>query len=219
MPNMKTNKKVVIIDYRLGNLFSVNQACKNVGMNVVISSNPNELINADALILPGVGAFKVAMDNLKKLGLDKIIIEKVKCGTPIFGICLGLQLLFSNSFEFENSSGLNLIEGKVVKLPNLFNSQQIRVPHISWSNIYFKNKIRKEYLENIEEGAFMYFVHSFHVIPTQVDTILTTSNYMGINFCSSIIHNNIFATQFHPEKSGELGLRIYFNWANANNLI
>lgn len=215
---MKKNKKVVIIDYRLGNLFSVNQACKNVGMNVVISSDPNELINADGLILPGVGAFKVAMDNLKKLGLDKIIIDKVKCGTPIFGICLGLQLLFSNSFEFENSSGLDLIEGKVVKFPNVFDSQKIRVPHISWSNIYFKNKTRKGYLANIDEGAYMYFVHSFHVIPSQVDTILTTSNYMGINFCSSISYNNIFATQFHPEKSGELGLRVYFNWANENNL-
>jgi glutamine amidotransferase len=216
----KGKKNVVIIDYQLGNLFSVKQACNFIGISAIVSSNKNDILAADALILPGVGAFIQAMANLKKLDLCDAIKQKVHEGTPIFGICLGLQLLFTKSEEFGDGNGLDLISGTVKKFPNKLKNRDIKVPHIMWNQIYTQNKPWKESpLKDLNNFDFMYFIHSYYVEPTNSNCILTTTNYDEIEFCSSVIQNNIFATQFHPEKSSNKGITIYENWALINNLI
>ena len=216
----KRRKNVVIIDYHLGNLFSVKQACNHTGISATVSSNKDDILSADALILPGVGAFIQAMANLKKLDLIDSIKQKVHGGTPIFGICLGLQLLFTKSEEFGSGDGLDLISGTVKKFPTKLKDRVIKVPHIMWNQIYTQNKPWKDSpLKDLNNFDFMYFIHSYYVEPTNPNYILTTTNYDGIEFCSSIIHKNIFATQFHPEKSSEKGISVYENWALMNNLI
>jgi glutamine amidotransferase len=213
-------KKVVIIDYQLGNLFSVKQACDKVGINVKISSNREDILNADALILPGVGAFIEAMNNLRKFGLNTVIQDKVKGGTPIFGICLGQQLLFTESEEFGAGKGLDLISGLIKRFPETFDERKVKVPHIAWNTIFKLNQIwDNTALSDLNNNDFMYFIHSYYVKPTDDNCILTLTNYDGIEFCSSILKNNIFATQFHPEKSADKGISIYKNWALINNLL
>ena len=213
-------KKVVIIDYQLGNLFSVKQACDTVGINAEISSNREDILNAGALILPGVGAFIEAMNNLKKFSLDTAIQTKVNSGTPIFGICLGQQLLFTESEEFGAGRGLDLIEGIIKRFPETIKDRKIKVPHIAWNTIF---KLNQEWvntaLKDLNNNVFMYFIHSYYVKPSDDACILTQTNYDGVEFCSSILKNNIFATQFHPEKSAVKGLSIYKNWALINNLL
>lgn len=214
------NKNIVIIDYGLGNLFSVNQACQTVGLNVKISNIKEEIRNADAIILPGVGAFIEAMNNLEKLDLVNSIREAVKNGKPFFGICLGMQLIFSRSEEFGSGNGLNLIPGVIKKFPTTRNDKIIKVPQIAWNNIYScKRKWIDTPLYNIEENEFMYFVHSYYAEPLFEDSILTNTNYCDIEYCSAVLKDNIFATQFHPEKSAEKGIKIYKNWGTINNLI
>jgi glutamine amidotransferase len=213
-------KNVVIIDYQLGNLFSVKQACDTVGINAKISSNRQEILNADALILPGVGAFIEAMNNLKKFGLDTAIQIKVKGGTPIFGICLGQQLLFTESEEFGAGKGLDLISGLIKRFPETIYERKVKVPHIAWNTIFKLNQEwRISALCDLNNNDFMYFIHSYYVKPSDESCILTLTNYDGIEFCSSILKNNIFATQFHPEKSADKGITIYKNWALINNLL
>jgi glutamine amidotransferase len=214
------NKNVVIIDYGLGNLFSVNQACQTVGLNVKISNIKEEIKNADAIILPGVGAFIEAMNNLEKMDLVNSIREAVKNGKPFFGICLGMQLIFSRSEEFGSGNGLDLIPGVIKKFPITRNDKIIKVPQIAWNNIYScKKKWIDTPLYNIEENEFMYFVHSYYAEPEFEDSILTNTNYSEIEYCSAVMKDNIFATQFHPEKSAEKGIKIYKNWGTINNLI
>jgi glutamine amidotransferase len=213
-------KKVVIIDYQLGNLFSVKQACDTVGINAEISSNREDILNSDALILPGVGAFIEAMNNLKKFSLDTAIQNKVNGGTPIFGVCLGQQLLFTESEEFGAGKGLDLISGIIKRFPETFEERKVKVPHIAWNTIF---KLNQEWdntaLKDLSNNDFMYFIHSYYVKPSDDTCILTQTNYDGIEFCSSILKNNIFATQFHPEKSADKGISIYKNWALINNLL
>lgn len=217
---MENKKKVTIIDYQLGNLFSVNQACETVGMNAKISSLRADILDADALILPGVGAFIEAMTNLKKLDLVDAIKDKVKGGTPIFGICLGQQLFFTESEEFGAGNGLDLISGVIKRFPEQLNGKKIKVPQIAWNKIYKgKQNWESSALKELEEGEFMYFIHSYYVKPSSDSCILTNTNYDGIEFCSAISENNLFATQYHPEKSGNKGLSIYKNWAKNYNLI
>jgi glutamine amidotransferase len=218
---MSTNlKKVVIIDYQLGNLFSVKQACDAVGINAEISSSREDILNADALILPGVGAFIEAMNNLKKFALDTATQSKVLGGTPIFGICLGQQLLFTESEEFGAGKGLDLISGIIKRFPETTAGRKVKVPHIAWNTIF---KLDQEWentaLNDLSNNDFMYFIHSYYVKPFDDSCVLTQTNYDGIEFCSSILKNNIFATQFHPEKSAEKGISIYKNWALINNLL
>jgi len=213
-------KKVVIIDYQLGNLFSVKQACDTVGINAEISSNREDILNADALILPGVGAFIEAMNNLKKFGLDTAIQNKVNGGTPIFGICLGQQLLFTESEEFGAGKGLDLISGIIKRFPETNEERKVKVPHIAWNTIFKLNQLwDNTALSDLSNNDFMYFIHSYYVKPSDDACILTQTNYDGIEFCSSILKNNIFATQFHPEKSADKGISIYKNWALVNNLL
>ena len=217
---IKNRKKVVIIDYKLGNLYSVKQACDVTGMNAVISSVKKDILAADALILPGVGAFIQAMNNLKKLDIIDAIKSKVTSGTPLFGICLGLQLLFTKSEEFGSGEGLNLISGVIKKFPEKYGGKKIKVPHITWNQLIEVNTPFEETpFKDLNNLEFMYFIHSYYVEPTNDSLILTNTNYDGIEFCSSVIQNNIFATQFHPEKSANKGISIYENWAKINRLI
>ena len=213
-------KSVIIIDYKVGNLFSVKQACDSVGMKSKISSDLNEIRSADGLILPGVGAFNEAMKNLNDLGISSVLKKRVGDKIPLFGVCLGLQLLFTKSEEFESGLGLDLIPGTIKRFPNSFNGNKMKVPHVAWNTI-LRNQIEweKTPFSNLTNNQYMYFVHSYYVDPSSNSCILSETNYNGKSFCSSVLINNIFATQFHPEKSGEKGLKIYKNWAIINKLI
>ena len=214
------NTKVVIIDYELGNLFSVNQALEKIGLKTIISKDPNDIENADAIILPGVGAFGDAMNNLTKLGLTQPIKNFINSGKPFLGICLGLQLLFTQSEEFGTQNGLNIIKGMVKKFPATNNDYKLKVPQISWNKVLFPYQDLKAIspMNNINNEEYFYFVHSFYIVPEE-NVTLTNTEYGGIIYSSSIVKNNIFACQFHPEKSGHEGLKIYKNWALQNNLI
>lgn len=208
---------VAIVDHGMGNLFSVQQACNFVGLNAVITSDRNCILNASGLILPGVGAFPVAMTNLSNLGLIPVIKEFIETGKPFWGICLGMQLLFSESEEFGVTGGLNIIDGSVLKFSQNLSSrkEKIKVPFIGWNKIKSHTTVESTTnpLDNINDEEYMYFVHSYFVVPENENIIASTTDYSGINYCSSILKNNIFATQFHPEKSAHEGLKIYANWA------
>lgn len=216
-----SKKKVIIVDYQLGNLFSVEQACRHVGIEAIISDRKEDIESADGLLLPGVGAFQEAMNNLENLGLIPSILSAVEEGKPLFGICLGQQLLFTESEEFGAKRGLNLIPGKIRKFPtHSGDGEKIKVPQIGWNKLKAAIELKNTPLHSLKDDAFMYFVHSYYVLPEQAENVLTTTNYEGVNYCSSVRgKNNIFATQFHPEKSGEPGLTIYRNWAEINALI
>ncbi|MGE5351533.1 MAG: imidazole glycerol phosphate synthase subunit HisH [Ignavibacteriales bacterium] len=218
---MKENntKDVIVIDYKLGNLFSVKHACLHVGLNPIVTSDKEIIRNAKAAILPGVGAFSDAMHNLEKLDLVAPIKELVDKNIPLMGICLGLQLLFEESEEFGKSKGLGLIKGLVKKFPTFINSKKVRVPNIGWNTIYHPDSENwnNSPLTGIKQNSYMYFVHSFYVDPENKADILSLTKYEEIEYCSSINRGNIFATQYHPEKSSALGLEIYKNWAKFIN--
>lgn len=207
------NKNVVIVDYGLGNLFSIEQACKYLGYSTTLSSNPEIILGASNLILPGVGSFEVAMRQLNNHDLVKTLQDFVKTGKPIMGVCLGMQLLFNESYEFGKHTGLGFIEGCVIKFPEKVNEQKIRIPHIGWNEIYNGNiDWSHTPLNSTKNESLMYFVHSYYVKPVLNENILTYSNYDGFEFCSSVKKDNIFGFQFHPEKSGKEGLLIYDNF-------
>ena len=215
---MKKNFKIAIIDYRAGNLFSVQHACKVVGLKPKITSDKEEILEARAAILPGVGAFGEAMNNLKKLDLIGPIRKFILSGKPFMGICLGMQLLFSGSEEFGFHKGLDIIKGKVLRFPEKSKQDDlVRVPQIGWNSIYSsnKNKWEQSYLKDTKQGEFMYFVHSYYCLPSNRRDILCLTDYSGLEYCSGVGRKNIFATQFHPEKSGQEGIKIYRNWALA----
>lgn len=216
------SKKVVIIDYQLGNLFSVNQALVNIGIAPDISSDPEKIKTADAIVLPGVGAFGDAMDNLNRLGLSEPIKKFVAEGKPFLGICLGLQLLFTESEEFGASKGLDIVPGIVKRFSNKDNNGDlVKVPQIAWNTIQRPASVSWDNtpLFDIEDGEDMYFVHSYYVLPNKNSCVLTNTQYGGITYVSGIFQNNIFACQFHPEKSATEGIKIYKNWAVQNSLI
>jgi glutamine amidotransferase len=216
---------VAIIDYGLGNLFSIQKACEHVGLPAIITSDEKQIMGADCVILPGVGAFGDAMDALIRLNLVVPIREFVASDKPVLGICLGLQLLFSRSYEFGTHRGLDIIQGEVVRLPNSQHSQSaLKVPHVGWNRTYLpdKRQIATEdkgcpelwhdtLLEGIENGAFMYFVHSYYVVPQDSSQTLTETDYGETQFCSGVKKGNIYGFQFHPERSGPTGLMIYQN--------
>lgn len=210
-------KKVAIIDYGLGNLFSINQALKHVGLQPVITKDPQAIATADALILPGVGAFGNAMDCLIQTELIAPIMDFAKTGKPFLGICLGMQLLFTESEEFGHHNGLNLIQGKILRFPKVNLSQELnRVPQIQWNQIY-KNTDdiwNSSLLKNTCEGAYMYFVHSYFAKPENEKEVLSYTEYGGLKYASSVIKDNIIGIQFHPEKSAVQGIQIYQTWAN-----
>lgn len=212
---------IVIIDYQLGNLFSVRQACLQLGHETEISNDPDKLRKADYAILPGVGAFSDAMDNLEKFGLADAIKEYVKDGKPLMGVCLGLQLLMTESEEFENKKGLDLIPGTVKKFKVEKDGDRfIKVPQIQWNTIreHHSGTWMDTPLKFCQPGDFMYFVHSYYAKPNNDEYVLADTTYGSHTYCSAVLKNNVFATQFHPEKSSLYGIRIYQEWLNQNNL-
>ena len=203
--------KVSIIDYNIGNLFSVLKACEQVGIDPKITSDKDEILQSDAIILPGVGAFSNAMNNLHNLDLVKPIIDFASSGKPLMGICLGMQLLLSESEELGETKGLGIIDGICKKFPLYSKNEILKVPQINWNKIYAKENNFKENtpLEDIKNGEYMYFVHSFYADFVKDEQILSQTIYGDTKYSSSICKENIFGFQFHPEKSGIEGLRIY----------
>jgi imidazole glycerol-phosphate synthase subunit HisH len=209
---------VVIVDYGLGNLFSVQQACTFVGLNSIVTKSPKDILDADAVILPGVGAYCDAMLALHRLDLVNVLRDIAESTKPLVGICLGLQLLMAESFEFGRHKGLGIIEGPVVRFDAPKERESIlKIPQIGWNRITHKeNGLRWDgtLLDSVAEGEYMYFVHSYIAQPQNSSVILSTTRYGHIEFCSSIQYKNVFACQFHPERSGPKGLQIYNNLAN-----
>jgi len=195
---------ITIIDYGAGNLFSVRKAIEYFDVDVAISDNYEDILNAEGLVLPGVGAFGWGMKLLEEKRLCEPIREAVDKGVPLLGVCLGLQLLFEESEESPEVSGLGLIRGRVKRLPN-----DLPLPHIGWNQV----KIIKEtrIFKGISQNSFFYFVHSYYGEPSDRDSVCGITEY-GIEFPSVICKENIFAVQFHPEKSSSEGLKIYKNF-------
>jgi glutamine amidotransferase len=194
--------KVAIIDYGLGNLRSIQKGLETAGANTVITHVESEISETDALILPGVGAFEDAIKNLKPL--LQIVLDEIKSGKPLLGVCLGLQLLFTESTEGGLRRGLDIFKGKVVKF------SKMKTPHIGWNTLRLL-KPDSLLFEGVPDNSFVYFVHSYYAEAEDVNDVITTTEY-GINFPSSLSKKNVFATQFHPEKSGRMGLRILSNF-------
>jgi imidazole glycerol-phosphate synthase subunit HisH len=197
---------IAIIDYGMGNLRSVQKGLEHVGFNAVVTRDVSEIDAARGVVLPGVGAFSACMENLGKFGLIEPIQEIVRRKKPFLGICLGLQLLFSESEEFGKQKGLDLFAGKVV---GFHAEENLKVPHMGWNRI--EKKKESPFLEGIVSGDYVYFVHSFYVVPDESSIVATKTDY-GNSFVSSIATDRLFACQFHPEKSQELGLRILANF-------
>lgn len=198
---------IAIIDYGMGNLRSVQAGFEHVGQKVFITDDPQKVLEADAVVLPGVGAFGDAITRLRETGLDIAFHESVKSGKPCIGICLGLQLLFSESEEGGLFKGLDIVSGKVIRFEN-----KLKVPHMGWNQLDIK-KPDIPIFHNIPNGAFMYFVHSYYVKPED-DSVIAASTDYGIEFTSVIAKDNLFATQFHPEKSQKVGLQILYNFGS-----
>ena len=212
-----SGQKIAIVDYELGNLFSVANACEKFGMTASITSSKEKIWNADAVILPGVGAFGDAMESLKRLDLIEPLKEVARSGTPFIGICLGMQLLMTESFEFGHHQGLGLIPGKVIHFENLKDSsgRVLKVPEVQWNQIRKTSATRADtLLEGVDEGEYMYFVHSYYCIPRDKRHILSVSRYGNVEYCSTVAEDNVLACQYHPEKSGRAGLEFYKNLAS-----
>lgn len=197
---------IAIVDYGMGNLRSVEKGFLKVGVNARVVSDPGAVDNAQGVVLPGVGAFRDCMKNLKGMSLIESVVRSIRKGKPYLGICLGLQVLFTESEEFGINKGFDILKGKVVRF-----QINLKVPHMGWNNV--KIQRRPPIFDGIQDEAFFYFVHSFYVVPDDNDVIATTTDY-GITFTSMVWKENIFATQFHPEKSQETGLRILKNFGD-----
>lgn len=216
---MPLNSQIAIIDFEMGNLFSVKRACEYVGLDPLVTSDASSIMRSAAMILPGVGAFGDAMDILKRLDLISPIKEYIGSGRPFMGICLGLQLLMSESEEFGHHKGLDIIKGRVAKFPTAGDARRtIKVPQVGWNRIYRPPHVSKETWQNsplrgVRNNEYMYFVHSFYTIPDDPKMALTYTAYEGTEYSSSMLSNNVFACQFHPEKSSHEGMKIYENFA------
>lgn len=198
--------KIAIVDYGMGNLRSVQKALQYLGFAADITSDPQEVARADKVILPGVGAFGAAMRNLTSLrsagglSMTDVLVQCINDGRPVFGICLGMQLLLSVSEEMGEHQGFGVIPGRVVRFPS---TPGLKVPHMGWNSLRILR--RAPALADVPDGAMVYFVHSYYCAP-EAREVWATSTEHGLEFCSSLWHGNLFATQFHPEKSGEVGL-------------
>ncbi len=207
---------VAVVDYGLGNLFSVKHACEYAGMQAIVTSSSNEIKAADAVILPGVGAFGEAMKSLEALGLVSVLKSIAVSSKPLVGICLGMQLLMTESFEFGRHKGLGIIEGSVA----CFNAPRdgervLKIPQVGWNRIHPTRSWQDSLLGGLEDGTFMYFVHSYTVQPKDPQVVFSRSSYGDNEFCSSLGKGSLFACQFHPEKSGVKGLELYKNLKKA----
>lgn len=203
---------IAIIDYGMGNLRSVHKALEAVGADAVVSSRPQTILDADSVVLPGVGAFKNCMDNLDRLGLIDVVRKSIQSGKPFLGICLGLQLLFEESVEFGTVAGLGILPGKVMRF-HFPDDPALKVPHMGWNTLTLHKP--SPLFDSMEAHPYYYFVHSYYVAPENRDMVATTTRY-GEDFVSGIEHDNIHAFQFHPEKSQKQGLALLEKFARLN---
>jgi glutamine amidotransferase len=200
-------RPIVIVDYGMANLRSVQKAFENVGVAAEITADPSRVGEAEKLVLPGVGAFRDSIARLRESGLAESIIDHVRAGRPFLGICMGLQLLFTKSYEDGEYEGLNLFPGEVVRFPDV---EGLKVPHMGWNQL----RVRRPapLLRDVPDGSSVYFVHSYYAAPKNAGLVATETDY-PTPFASAIWHENVFATQFHPEKSQRVGLTMLRNFA------
>ena len=197
---------IAIIDYGVGNLFSLRSSLNCIGAEVVVTGDAEVIASCDKIILPGVGAFEDAAAKLRESGLDEVIINETKKGKPLLGICLGMQMLFDESYEYGVHKGLGLISGKIKPLAEVLDSNY-KTPHIGWNSLKFpENREKSKLYKYVNEGDFVYFVHSYYGAECS-EFVSATSEY-GIDVTASVENANVYGTQFHPEKSGEVGLAI-----------
>jgi len=215
-----SKRRVAIVDYGLGNLFSVKHACEYVGLEASVTDRADEIRNADAVILPGVGAFGSAMEALRRLDLVEVLRKLADSKMPLIGICLGMQLLMDESFEFGQHPGLGIIPGKVVRFENpMLSDKVLKVPQVSWNRMWKPPSSGGDpwggtLMEGMEDGVYMYFVHSFYVIPKDFAVTLAVTRYGNVEFCSALRYGRVFAFQCHPERSAAQGLKVYRNLAS-----
>ncbi|MBR2309651.1 MAG: imidazole glycerol phosphate synthase subunit HisH [Oscillospiraceae bacterium] len=194
---------IAIVDYGVGNLFSLARSFAAIGVEVEITADPDKLRSADKILLPGVGAFGDAADKLRATGLDKVVVEQANAGKPLMGICLGMQLLFDEGLEYGCHKGLGLIPGKVISISEVI-PQGLKIPHMGWNGLNFRKK--SPLLSKIKDGDCVYFVHSFCAVDCD-DAVIATAEY-GAPVTAAVQKDNVFGCQFHPEKSGTVGLNI-----------
>lgn len=205
------NPKVVVVDSGMGNVFSICNALQHCGAEVTLSASAADILSAQRIVLPGVGSFREGMKALKGPGLDEMILEFSHKERPILGICLGMQVLLEIGEEFGEWPGLNLIPGRVVKIPDRDSEgSKHKIPQIGWNQIYppsqAKDRWEKSILSHTAPQSMVYFVHSYHAVPANTDHILALCNYHGLEITAAVKKDNIFGCQFHPEKSGKTGL-------------
>lgn len=205
--------RVAVVDFGMGNLFSVRRACEEAGLDPVVTQAKDEILGADAVILPGVGAFGDAMQTLRRLDLVGVLRDVAMSETPLVGICLGMQLLMSESEEFGATKGLDVVPGRVVWLRGeSAEGRHIKVPEVGWNTVTAPDAERRwagTPLEGLPSPAYMYFVHSLVVVPDDSAVVVSTTEYGGVEFCSSLRVGSVFACQYHPERSGPGGLAWY----------
>ena len=199
---------IAVIDYGVGNLFSVSKAVEAVGAEVEVTGDADRIRAADKLILPGVGAFGDCMRNLQSAGLDGLIVDQIESGKPLMGICVGLQILFEGSEESPNVAGLGVFKGMIKRI----RAEGLKIPHMGWNRVIRNEElgIRNGQLPRITD-SFFYFVHSYHAVPAERSIIAATTDY-GETLTAAVSRDNIFAVQFHPEKSGDVGLQVLKNF-------
>jgi len=196
---------ITVVDYGVGNLHSVAKALEKVGADIRVTSDWRDVESSDGVVLPGVGAFKDSMDAMNRSDLSKAIKSFIASGKPFLGVCVGLQMLFAESEEFGVSQGLGVFPGRVIKFPG-----GQKVPHMGWNQIKIKKNLNP-LLRGLNDGDYLYFVHSYYVVPKDSSIVAAESNY-GVDFTCMVWEKNVFGTQFHPEKSQTVGLKIYENF-------
>ncbi len=209
---MTAARSLYVVDYGAGNLRSVQKAFEHVGVQAVVGSDARAMASAPGLVLPGVGAFGAAMEQLHRRGLVEPLLERIEAGVPFLGVCLGLQVLFEASEEDPGVAGLSVVQGDVRALP-----ATVKVPHIGWNQV--EPCIDSDLLDEIPYGTAFYFVHSYAVVPRSPGDVLAMTDYDGVTFVSAIEVDNVVGVQFHPEKSSTIGLRFYRNFARRAGLV
>ena len=203
---------ITIIDYEMGNLRSVEKAFEKLGYAARVSNNPEDLLTTDKIVLPGVGAFRDCIKNLRAGGFVEPLLQHVESGKPLLGICVGMQMLFDESEEFGCHQGLGLVPGKVVRFPADMTEggERLKVPHMGWNNIQIQKP--SPIFKDTDDGSFVYFVHSYYCAADNSSDVAATCRYGEVEFCASVWRDNLMATQFHPEKSQDIGLNIFKNF-------
>ena len=203
---------ITIIDYEMGNLRSVEKAFEKLGFDARVSNNPDDLLTTEKIVLPGVGAFKDCITNLRDGGFVEPLLQHIEAGKPLLGICVGMQMLFDESEEFGRHKGLGLIPGKVTRFPAEMKErgERLKVPHMGWNTIQIQRPA--PLFKDTAEGSYVYFVHSYYCTADNPDDIAASCRYGDVEFCAAVWRDNLMATQFHPEKSQDVGLNIFRNF-------